>query len=106
MATIAELKEDQDKIFKLLGCYLKRWIFVLAVGIGASVLGFVGRAVWVTTERAHAVEIRQKLQTEAVNARLDQHEETQDKEYSALYQQMQKMDDKLDKVIDKLHARE
>ena len=102
MPTNKECHDYQEEIYKSINCRVKRWIFLLVVAAGASVLGILGRAIWTTTERANATEIRQQEQAKSRVMR----ERYRDEVLAGIKEQMQRMEGKLDKAIDRYHSRQ
>ena len=95
MPTQKECNDYQAEIYRSISGRVKWRVFVPGVLAFAGIVGVAGRIMWSTTTVANATEIRQVAAKEA-----------NDKAYKSLAESIEKIDAKLDKVIEKIHARE
>jgi len=103
MPTNKECHTYREELYDSINARVKRWIFILVVGAFASLIGFVGRAVWTTTERANATEVRQQEQEKAAEKALVVQQKHHDGTLGEIKEQMQRMDKKLDTVIERIY---
>ena len=94
MPTPKEYSDDKREIFNAINCRVKFKVFMAAVVAFASIIGLAGPILW------NAVVIAGEN-----SAIFRAYEKSQSREYMALQARLERMDAKLDKVIDSIHVR-
>lgn len=92
MPTQDQCDNHRSEIFEKIDCRVKFRVFMAAVVAFASIVGLAGPVFWNTS----AIAGRN-------SAMFDAYEKSQSKEYRALQARLERMDAKLDKVIEKIH---
>jgi len=103
MPTNKECHTYREELYDSINSRVKRWIFVLVVTAFASILMFVGKAVWTTTEKANATEVRRQEQKEAAEKAIVVQQKHHDGALGEIKDQIQRMDKKLDTVIERIY---
>jgi len=80
------------KVFDAIGKRVKWSVFMLAVAAFGFVIGFAAPKVWETSETAHATEMR-----------FADYKKTQRRENNAIIDQLKALNDKFDKLMERLH---